>query len=167
MLKKGFRKACQSGLLSGHKVAGIKFRLIDGAHHIVDSSDYAFTLAAIGAMKQGIGVFEIGDWNVLEPIMSVEVVAPEEFQGTVLGQLQRRSAIIQGTDSRDSWITIYCEVPLNEMFGYSTEIRSSTQGKGEFSMEYSRYSPAAVNIQQQLLSDYDPSENPCNRMIEL
>lgn len=92
----------------------------DGAHHIVDSSELAFMLATHGAIKE---VFENGAWQILEPIMSVEVNAPEEFQGTVIGQLNKRHGIITGTDGTEGWFTVYCEVPLNDMFGYAGELR--------------------------------------------
>jgi len=86
--------------------------------------------------------------------MSVEVTAPVEFQGTVLGQLNKRSGVITGTDSNEGWFVVTAEVPLNNMFGYSTEIRSSTQGKGEFAMEYSRYTPTAPSVQEELVRLY-------------
>jgi len=153
-IEKGFRKMCEKGLLTGHRLSGVVFRLKDGASHCVDSSELAFNLAAQGAIKE---VFEMGLWQILEPIMSVEITGPEEFQGTILGQLTRRKGIITGTDSSDSWFTIYAEIPLNEMFGYSAELRSSTQGKGEFSMEYSRYSPCLPEVQAQLVQQYQDS----------
>lgn len=150
-VEKGFRQMAEKGLLSGHKLSGIKFRLMDGAHHIVDSSELAFMLAAQGAIKS---VFENGNWQILEPIMMVEVTAPEEFQGTVIGQLNKRHGIITGTEGSEGWFTVYAEVPLNDMFGYAGELRSSTQGKGEFSMEYSRYSPCKPDLQEKLMQDY-------------
>ncbi|XP_019533288.2 elongation factor G, mitochondrial [Aedes albopictus] len=150
-IEKGFRQMAEKGLLSGHKLSGIKFRLQDGAHHIVDSSELAFMLASQGAIKS---VFENGSWQILEPIMLVEVTAPEEFQGTVIGQLNKRHGIITGTEGSEGWFTVYAEVPLNDMFGYAGELRSSTQGKGEFSMEYSRYSPCKPDVQEKLMQDY-------------
>ncbi|XP_067007216.1 elongation factor G, mitochondrial [Anabrus simplex] len=153
-VEKGFRMMAEKGLLSGHKLSGVRFRLQDGAHHIVDSSELAFMLAAQGAVKE---VFEFGHWQILEPIMLVEVTAPEEFQGAVLGQLSKRHGIVTGTDGTEGWFTIYAEVPLNDMFGYASELRSSTQGKGEFSMEYSRYSPALPSIQEKLVAQYQES----------
>lgn len=152
---KGFRNMAEKGLLSGHRLSGVKFRLIDGAHHIVDSSDLAFMLAAQGAIKE---VFENGFWQILEPIMLVEVTAPDEFQGTVIGQLNKRHGIITGSEGSEGWFTVYAEVPLNDMFGYAGELRSSTQGKGEFSMEYSRYSPCKPDIQEKLVQDYQVSQ---------
>ncbi|XP_035906916.1 elongation factor G, mitochondrial [Anopheles stephensi] len=154
-IEKGFKQMAEKGLLSGHKLSGIKFRLQDGAHHIVDSSELAFMLAAQGAIKS---VFENGSWQILEPIMMVEVTAPEEFQGTVIGQLNKRHGIITGTEGAEGWFTVYAEVPLNDMFGYAGELRSSTQGKGEFSMEYSRYSPCMPEAQEKLVHEYQVSQ---------
>ncbi|XP_075991968.1 mitochondrial translation elongation factor G 1 [Anticarsia gemmatalis] len=150
-VEKGFLDTCQKGYLSGHKVSGVKFRLQDGAHHIVDSSELAFFLAAKGAVKE---VFDDGAWQILEPIMFVEVTLPDEFHGTVIGQLNKRGGIITGTEGTEGWTTIYAEVPLNNMFGYAGELRSMTQGKGEFSMEYSRYSPCLPDVQEQLIRKY-------------
>ncbi|XP_077297850.1 mitochondrial translation elongation factor G 1 [Arctopsyche grandis] len=150
-IEKGFLHMCDKGAVSGHKISGICFRLLDGAHHIVDSSEYAFFLAAQGAMKE---VFQEGLWQILEPIMSVEVVFPEEFQGIIMGQLVKRHGIITGTDGYDGWTTIYAEVPLNDMFGYAGEVRSCTQGKGEFSMEFIRYSPCSLELQEKLVKQY-------------
>ncbi|KAL0894508.1 hypothetical protein ABMA27_013091 [Loxostege sticticalis] len=150
-VERGFIDTCQKGYLSGHKISGVKFRLQDGAHHIVDSSELAFFLAAKGAVKD---VFEDGAWQILEPIMFVEVTLPEEFHGNVIGQLNKRGGIITGTEGAEGWTTIYAEVPLNNMFGYAGELRSMTQGKGEFSMEYSRYSPCLPDVQEQLIRKY-------------
>lgn len=150
-VERGFLDTCQKGYLSGHKISGVKFRLQDGAHHIVDSSELAFFLAAKGAVKE---VFEDGAWQILEPIMYVEVTTPEEFHGAVVGQLNKRGGIVTGNEGADGWTTLYAEVPLNNMFGYAGELRSMTQGKGEFSMEYSRYSPCLPDVQEQLIRKY-------------
>lgn len=119
-VEKGFREMALKGMLSGHKLSGIRFRLQDGGHHIVDSSELAFMLAAHGAVKE---VFKTGSWQLLEPIMMVEVTAPEEFQGTIMGQLNKRHGIITGTEGSEGWFTLYAEVPLNNMFGYAGELR--------------------------------------------
>ncbi|XP_045469821.1 elongation factor G, mitochondrial [Harmonia axyridis] len=153
-IKKGFLAMAEKGLLAGQKLSGLKFRLIDGAHHIVDSSELSFFLAAQGAVKQA---FEVGAWHILEPIMSVEVNAPNEFQGTVIAQLNKRHGIITGTEGTEGWFTLHAEVPLNEMFGYVGELRSSTQGKGEYTMEYSRYSPCLPDLQEKLILEYQKS----------
>ncbi|KAH8384271.1 elongation factor G, mitochondrial [Drosophila serrata] len=154
-VEKGYREMAEKGMLSGHKLSGIRFRLQDGGHHIVDSSELAFMLAAHGAIKE---VFQNGSWQILEPIMLVEVTAPEEFQGAVMGHLSKRHGIITGTEGTEGWFTVYAEVPLNDMFGYAGELRSSTQGKGEFTMEYSRYSPCLPDIQEQIVRQYQESQ---------
>ncbi|KAL7742175.1 hypothetical protein ACLKA6_005445 [Drosophila palustris] len=154
-VEKGYREMSERGMLSGHKLSGIRFRLQDGGHHIVDSSELAFMLAAHGAIKE---VFQNGSWQILEPIMLVEVTAPEEFQGAVMGHLSKRHGIITGTEGTEGWFTVYAEVPLNDMFGYASELRSSTQGKGEFTMEYSRYSPCLPEIQEQIVRQYQESQ---------
>lgn len=154
-IEKGFRKACEKGQLSGHKVAGVRFVLEDGAHHPVDSSELAFMTAAEFAVRQ---VFVEGMWQILEPVMMVEVNAPQEYQGSVMASLSKLHAIITGTDATEDYFTIYCEVPLNEMFGYATELRSLTQGKGEFTMDFSRYCPALRQTQEDLIAQFE-SEN--------
>ncbi|KAH8353145.1 hypothetical protein KR084_009270 [Drosophila pseudotakahashii] len=154
-VEKGYREMAEKGMLSGHKLSGIRFRLQDGGHHIVDSSELAFMLAAHGAIKE---VFQNGSWQILEPIMLVEVTAPEEFQGAVMGHLSKRHGIITGTEGTEGWFTVYAEVPLNDMFGYAGELRSSTQGKGEFTMEYSRYSPCLPDVQDQIVRQYQDSQ---------
>ncbi|XP_063245076.1 elongation factor G, mitochondrial [Bacillus rossius redtenbacheri] len=153
-VERGFNFMMQKGLLSGHKVSGVKFRLQDGANHSVDSSDLAFFLAAQGAVRE---VFENGSWQILEPVMSVEVTAPDEFQGAIIGSVNKRHGIVTGTEGSDGWFTLYAEVPLNDMFGYASELRSNTQGKGEFSMEYSRYSPVLPSVQERIVQQYQES----------
>jgi elongation factor G len=153
-VRRGFLTMAEKGLLCGQKLAGLKFRLQDGGHHIVDSSELAFFLAAQGAIKD---VFERGTWQILEPIMTVEITAPDEFQGNIMAQLNKRHGIITGTEGKDGWFTLYAEVPLNEMFGYAGELRSNTQGKGEFTMEYCRYSPCLPDVQNKLIDEYERS----------
>lgn len=119
-VKRGFIEMCEKGLLTGNRIAGVHFQLVDGAHHIVDSSEYAFFLAAQGAVRE---VFENGKWRVIEPIMAVEIVAPAEFRGNVLGAVSKRNGIITQTEQTEDWFTTYAEVPLNKMFGYASELR--------------------------------------------
>lgn len=119
-VERGFRLMCEKGLLTGNKVSGVHFRLIDGASHIVDSSELAFMFAAQGAMRQA---FEHASWRILEPIMSVEVTAPDEFQSQVTSHINKRNGIVSNTERNDGWFTLYAEVPLNNMFGYIGELR--------------------------------------------
>ncbi|XP_025209104.1 elongation factor G, mitochondrial [Melanaphis sacchari] len=148
---KGFKMMAEKGLYSGHRISGVRMRLLDGAHHIVDSSEFAFILATQGAIKQA---YEEAAWQVLEPIMEVEAVVPIEFQGSVMGQFNKRNGIISGSEGTSDWVTIYAEVPLNCMFGFAGELRSLTQGKGEFSMEYVRYSPTTPETQEKIVMNY-------------
>ncbi|XP_076636033.1 mitochondrial translation elongation factor G 1 [Colletes latitarsis] len=155
-VEKGFRFMCEKGYYSGHKLAGIKFRLMDGDNHCVDSSEHAFFQAAQGAMREA---FEHGSWQLLEPIMLIQVTAPLEFQGIVVGQIAKRSGIVVNTEGAEGWFILDAEVPLNNMFGYVGELRSTTQGKGEFTMEYARYSPCLPEVEEQLVREYQMSQN--------
>ncbi len=148
----GFQEQMQKGLLIGFPVVGIKATLSDGAYHDVDSSYLAFKICAQAAFRE---FYFKAKPVALEPIMKVEVSAPEEFQGNVLGQINQRRGMIQGTSTNDNFTVVEAEVPLSEMFGYSTELRSATQGKGEFTMEFSRYAPVPRNIQEELVKKYE------------
>jgi elongation factor G len=149
--EKGFRESVDKGPLSGCQVIKVGIDLEDGSYHDVDSSEMAFKIAARAAFKQA---FLESKPVILEPIMRVEVETPVEFQGSVQGDLSSRRGLLSGTDMRDDFTVIECEVPLSEMFGYSTELRSMTQGKATFSMEFSRYKPVPSSIQEQLVTKY-------------
>lgn len=148
---KGFQEQMTKGLLIGFPIVGVKAILQDGAYHDVDSSEMAFRICAMTAFRE---FYAKAQPKALEPIMKVEVSAPEEFQGNVLGQINQRRGIIMGTTTNDAFTTVEAEVPLSEMFGYSTELRSGTQGKGEFTMEFSRYATVPRNIQEDLVKAY-------------
>jgi len=131
-------------------VTDIKVTLIDGSFHEVDSSEMAFKMAAIFAFREGI---ERGKPVLLEPIMHVELVMPEEFLGDVLGQVSARRALIQGVEMRPGNAqAIRALAPLAELFGYATELRSATQGRGVFSMEFDHYAPVPVQVAEKILN---------------
>jgi elongation factor G len=123
----------EKGSLTGNPITGCRLVLKDGAAHVVDSSELAFRLATIGAFREA---FKQSRPLVLEPIMTVEVVAPAEFQSAVIGSLNTRRGTIIDSEVREDEFTAVAEVALNDMFGYSGQLRGVTQGKGEFSMEY-------------------------------
>ncbi|XP_017888955.1 elongation factor G, mitochondrial [Ceratina calcarata] len=155
-VERGFRAMCEKGFLSGHKLAGIKLRLLDGMHHCVDSSELAFFNAAQGMMKEAL---QFGSWHILEPVMLVEVTVPTEFQGIVMTQLTKRHGIMRDSDANEGWVTLKAEVPLNDMFGYIGELRSTTQGKGEYTMEYIRYTPCLPEIEDRIIREYQIENN--------
>lgn len=148
-IEKGFREACETGVLAGYPVVDLKITLFDGSYHEVDSSEMAFKLAASIGLKEG---FQRGNPILLEPMMKVEVVVPEEYLGDVIGQLNSRRGLIQGMDVRPGNAqAIRAMVPLGEMFGYATQLRSATQGRGVFSMEFDHYAPVSAAVAQEIL----------------
>ncbi|OCF42186.1 elongation factor G, mitochondrial [Kwoniella heveanensis CBS 569] len=150
-IEKGFQEALDRGLLTGHQISGCRFVLEDGSAHSVDSNELAFRLAAIGAFREA---FQKAKPVILEPVMTVEVVAPIEFQGNVIGALNQRKGTIVDTEVRDDEFTLTAEVALNDMFGYSSQLRGMTQGKGEFSMEYKTHQPVMPNVQKDMMDAF-------------
>eukprot|EP01118_Nematostelium_gracile_P014041 TRINITY_DN5396_c0_g1_i2.p1 TRINITY_DN5396_c0_g1~~TRINITY_DN5396_c0_g1_i2.p1 ORF type:complete len:650 (+),score=241.19 TRINITY_DN5396_c0_g1_i2:256-2205(+) len=150
-VEKGFIDAVGKGPLLGQPVTGVRMVVNDGASHSVDSSEMAFRLCSTYAFKE---CFKNASPAILEPIMEVEILAPVEFQGIVISGINKRKGLILSTDSTEDWVTARAEVPLNSMFGYSTDLRSLTQGKGEFTMEYRRHSPVTKDQAAQLMVEF-------------
>ena len=148
---KGFQACLKKGQLIGSPVIGVKVVLTDGQYHPVDSSDIAFQMAAQGAFKQA---YKKAKPQILEPIMRVVVETPSEFSGNVFGSLNQRRGIIVSSVEDGTYSRIEAEVPLSEMFGYSTVLRSMTQGKAEFTMEFLKYGRVPANIAEQLMEEY-------------
>jgi elongation factor G len=148
---KGFQEAVKEGRLIGFPIVGVRVVINDGAYHDVDSSEQAFKTAALMGFREG---YEKAGAVVLEPIMKLETQAPEEFQGSVMGQINQRRGVILNSSTNEGYAVIEAEVPLNEMFGYSTDLRSATQGKGEFTMEFSKYAPVPRNVQDEMVKKH-------------
>ncbi len=141
---KGFQASCEKGPLLGHRVLGTSMVINDGATHMTDSSEMAFKIATQQAFRKA---FNGGRPQVLEPLMKTTITAPNEFQGNIVGLLNKRNAVINDTDIGPEDFTLYADCSLNSMFGFSTLLRAATQGKGEFSMEFSHYSPTPMQLQ--------------------
>ncbi len=151
----GIQGAMQSGVLAGYNVVDVKVTLVDGSYHEVDSSEMAFKIAGSMAFKDGC---RKGDPALLEPIMQVDVIVPEEYMGDVMGDLNSRRGQIQGMEARQGAQAISAKVPLSEMFGYATELRSRTQGRGQYSMYPSHYSEVPKNIMEKIVASRNKSE---------
>ncbi|CAG8725935.1 15923_t:CDS:10 [Gigaspora margarita] len=150
-VEKGFQDGLEKGSLIGHPIKNVRFILEDGAHHAVDSSELAFRLAALYAFREA---YMKANPVILEPIMNVSITAPIEFQGTVIGNLNKRKGTILDTEIQDDHFVVTAEVSLNNMFGYSSDLRSATQGKGEFTMEYKTHEPVLPYVQEELINEY-------------
>ena len=148
-VEKGIAEQMQNGILAGYPLLGLKATLYDGSFHDVDSNEMAFKIAGSLACRQ---LAQHGGAVLLEPIMAVEVVTPEVNMGDVVGDLNRRRGIIGGMDENPSGKVVTAEVPLAEMFGYATDLRSATQGRATFTMEFSKYAAAPNNIAEEIIS---------------
>lgn len=149
---KGFRSQLEKGRLIGVPVVGIQVTISDGQYHAVDSSDIAFQEAARGAWRE---VYAKAAPVILEPLMKVEIEGPVEFQGSIIGTINQRRGLILGSTEEDGFCKVEAEVPLSEMFGYSTVLRSNTQGKAEFTMEFSRYDQVPRNVSEELIKKHE------------
>lgn len=145
---KGIQEAVANGVMAGYPIVDVKVRLIDGSYHDVDSSEMAFKIAGSMGFKEG---FNKANPVLLEPIMKVEVVTPEDYLGDVMGDVSRRRGILQGQDDNPSGKVINAMVPLGEMFGYATTLRSMSQGRATFSMEFDHYAEAPANIAEAVI----------------
>ena len=148
--EKGFKEAILKGSLAGFQVVGVRVVIDDGNSHDVDSSEQAFKVASLMGFREA---YARAKPVCMEPIMKVEVRAPSEFQGTVVGQLNQRRGIIESTETADNYVTAVALVPLSAMFGYSTDLRSATQGKGEFTMEFNKYATMPRNEQDIVIAE--------------
>ena len=156
-IEKGFRQMMEKGPVAGYPVVGLKVELNDGTYHDVDSSDMAFMLTAQECFRE---VFPRMKPALLEPVMLMEIECPEEFQGAVVGQVSSKRGMVISTDTQNGVTTIIAEVPLAETFGYSTNLRSQTQGQGTFTMELHRYAPVPASIQTEIVAERKAEMQP-------
>jgi elongation factor G len=140
---KGVQEAMDNGVIAGYPMVDVKVTLYDGSYHDVDSSEMAFKIAGSMCFKEGA---KKAKPVLLEPMMKVEVTTPEEYMGDVMGDLNSRRGIVQGMDDSPAGRQIKAEVPLSEMFGYATDLRSATQGRANYSMEFAKYSEVPASI---------------------
>jgi elongation factor G len=145
---KGIQEQMQNGVIAGYPVVDVKVTLYDGSYHDVDSSEMAFKIAGSQGFKQGAAK---ATPVLLEPIMKVEVVTPEDYMGDVMGDLNRRRGIVLGMEDTPAGKVIRAEVPLSEMFGYATDLRSGTQGRATYTMEFEKYAEAPANIAEAII----------------
>ena len=146
-IEKGVQEQMENGIIAGYPVVDVKVTLYDGSYHDVDSSEMAFKIAGSMGFKEGASKAKP---VLLEPVMKVEVVTPEEYMGTVNGDLNRRRGILQGTEESPAGKIIKAEVPLSEMFGYATDLRSATQGRAVYTMEFEKYNEVPANIAESI-----------------
>jgi elongation factor G len=145
----GIKEALETGILAGYPMVDVKVSLVDGSYHDVDSSEMAFKIAGSMAIKEAARKAGI---QLLEPVMSVEVVTPEDYMGDVMGDLSGRRGNIEGMEPRGSAQVVRANVPLSEMFGYATDVRSMTQGRANYTMQFASYEPAPSSIQEEIVA---------------
>jgi elongation factor G len=145
----GIREAMESGILAGYPMVDVKVTLVDGSYHDVDSSEMAFKIAGSMAIKEAARKAGI---QLLEPVMDVEVTTPDDFMGDVMGDLSGRRGLIQGSGQRGNATIVNARVPLSEMFGYATDVRSMTQGRASYTMQFGAYEPAPASIQEEIVA---------------
>jgi elongation factor G len=158
--EKGFMASCVNGPLLGHRVLGVSMVINDGATHMTDSSEMAFKNATQQAFRKA---FIAAGPQVLEPLMKTVITAPNEFQGNIVGLLNKRNATINDTEIGPEEFTLTADCSLNAMFGFSSQLRAASQGKGEFSMEFSHYSPAPMQLQKELIAKYEKERAEKNK----
>ena len=154
--EEGIREAAESGILAGYPVIDFKATLVDGSYHVVDSSEMAFKIAGSMAFKEGC---RKGKAVILEPIMKVEIVVPEEYMGDVIGDVNSRRGRMEGMESVDGMQEIRANIPLSEMFGYATDLRSKTQGRGTYSMEPSHYEEVPKSVFETIVASRAKKED--------
>jgi elongation factor G len=157
---KGFQEAVKEGRLIGFPIVGVRVVINDGASHQVDSSEQAFKTAALMGFREA---YEKAAPAILEPTMKLETQVPEEFQGAAMGQINQRRGMILNSTTNEGYAIIEAEVPLNEMFGYSTDLRSATQGKGEFTMEFAKYTVVPRNVQEEMIKKFQEKKAKENK----
>ena len=148
-VQKGIEEQLENGIIAGYPVLDVKATLYDGSYHDVDSNEMAFKIAGSLAVKNAAST---ANPALLEPMMKVEVVTPEEYMGDVMGDLNRRRGLVKGMGENSTGKVIDAEVPLSEMFGYATDVRSLSQGRASFTMEFAHYAEAPTNIAEEVIS---------------
>ena len=155
-VRKGIEEAAKNGILAGYEVVDFKATVYDGSYHEVDSSEIAFKIAGSMAFKDGV---KRAKPVILEPIMKVEIVTPEDYFGDLMGDVSSRRGNITGTDDRNGAKIIDAEIPLSEMFGYATDLRSRTQGRGQYTMQFSHYNEVPKSVAEKIIGERAVKDN--------